>query len=90
MTNEEALIALRKDRPLQVINEVFFMKENPLGWLDVNVDMEAMLFGTLIRHVRITLPYPSAAYEKYLNLMEPPYENQHDVNDPLMPTEDLL
>lgn len=60
----DMLEKIRLDRPDLVINEVIAVKQNKLGFYDVRVDMESMFFDTIIKHSRVTLPYPYSDYEK--------------------------
>jgi hypothetical protein len=55
---------VRKDRPNQVIHEVFGFKENEYGFYDVKVDMEleSPYFCTKILHHKCILPYPVSKY----------------------------
>jgi hypothetical protein len=64
MTNEEMLELVRKERPNQVIHKVIDFKPTEFGLISVKVDVE-VIFGSKIRHTRISLPYP---LEKFLEL----------------------
>lgn len=63
-TNDELLDLIRKDRPTQVIHEIFSFKETEFGIIMAKVDMEADFMGTTIRHALISIPYPIQKYNK--------------------------
>ena len=71
MTNDELLEKIRLDRPNQVIHKVVSYKETKFGYLDVDVVMEAEFFGTKVRNVNMTLPYPVKAYIDLKELLQP-------------------
>jgi len=64
MTNDEMLVMIQIDRPLQTINKVLEFKENEFGFYDVKVDREGMFLASKIKHVIQTLPYPIKEYKK--------------------------
>lgn len=63
---EEMLQKIRADRPDQVINEVFSFKEGPYEIYWADLDMQGNLNGTIIKHIRLSIPYPLKKYTDFI------------------------